>query len=302
MIYDIRHVTTYNYGSPVTFAQCTLALTPTTAIGQMVERASLTVDPKPRVLTTHRSFFGHTVALAQIDVPHTELKIEARARVVVDRPKPGLLASGATPDTVRAEAIASRTTGADGPAHYVFETSRIHLHPTMTAYAAMSFAPERPVLEAGQDLMRRIRSEFRYDPDATRVSTSPLEAFEKRHGVCQDFAHVMIAGLRGLGLPARYVSGYIRTIPPDGQPRLEGADATHAWVDLWCGQSIGWVGLDPTNAIPAGNDHIVLATGRDYDDVAPVGGVLLGTSDQTITVNVDVIPVTGPASSKAAPV
>lgn len=291
MIYDIRHVTLYRYGSPVTFAQCTLVLVPRTTPGQVVERSSLVIEPQPKVQTNHRSFFGHDVAMVQIDVPHLELRIESRALVVVERKEPGLLVSGSAWENLRAEAIVSRSMSADAPAHYVFPSPRIRLASAVTTYARASFPVGRSAFEGGQDLMRRIRREFRYDPDATRVSTPLIEAFENRHGVCQDFAHIMIAGLRGLGLPARYVSGYIRTIPAEGQARLEGSDATHAWVDLWCGPALGWVGLDPTNAILAGNDHIVLAIGRDYHDVAPVGGILLGASDQQIIVNVDVVPV-----------
>ena len=138
--------------------------------------------------------------------------------------------------------------------------------------------------------MHRIRTQFRYDPKATVVSTPLSEAFEKRHGVCQDFAHIMISGLRGLGLPARYISGYIRTIPPPGQKRLEGADATHAWVAVWCGARDGWIGLDPTNDIMIGDDHIILAKGRDYADISPVAGIILGSKEQDVDVMVDVIP------------
>ncbi len=137
--------------------------------------------------------------------------------------------------------------------------------------------------------MRRIRDDFRYDPKATLVSTPLSEVFEKRRGVCQDFAHVMIAGLRALGFPAAYISGYLRTNPPAGSPRLAGADASHAWVSLWCGKNVGWVGLDPTNAMLIGDDHIVLARGRDYADISPVSGIILSSGDQAVDVKVDVI-------------
>jgi transglutaminase-like putative cysteine protease len=137
--------------------------------------------------------------------------------------------------------------------------------------------------------MRRIRTEFKYDPKATVISTPLTEVFEKRHGVCQDFAHAMIAGLRGLGLPAAYVSGYLRTIPPPGKPRLVGADAMHAWTSLWCGEELGWVGFDPTNDIFAETDHIFIAMGRDYGDVAPLDGVFHGGSKQTMDYSVDVV-------------
>ena len=161
----------------------------------------------------------------------------------------------------------------------------------MIAYARESFGKARPVLEAASELMARIRRDFTYDPEATEVSTPLAEAFAQRHGVCQDFAHIMIAGLRGLGLPAAYVSGYIRTIPPPGQKRLEGADASHAWALLWCGPETGWIGLDPTNDLIVADDHIVTAVGRDYADVAPLDGVLIGPGSQKIGIAVDVIPV-----------
>ena len=135
------------------------------------------------------------------------------------------------------------------------------------------------------------RQDFRYDPKATLVSTPLSEAFENRGGVCQDFAHIMIAGMRGLGLPASYVSGYIRTIPPEGQPRLEGADASHAWVRVWCGGAAGWLGLDPTNAIQVNDDHIEIAVGRDYSDVAPLDGIILISGKQRLKVSVDVKPI-----------
>ena len=139
--------------------------------------------------------------------------------------------------------------------------------------------------------MQRIRRDFRYDPKATLISTPLAEAFEARGGVCQDFAHIMIAGLRGLGLPACYVSGYIRTIPPEGEERLEGADASHAWVRVWCGEQAGWLGLDPTNALQVNDDFIEVAVGRDYSDVAPLDGVILISGKQTLKVSVDVKPI-----------
>jgi transglutaminase-like putative cysteine protease len=147
------------------------------------------------------------------------------------------------------------------------------------------------MLAGAIDLMMRLHGEFTYDSKATDVSTPPAEAFAIRRGVCQDFAHIMIAGLRGLGLPTAYVSGFLRTEPPPGKERLQGADATHAWVSVWCGEALGWQGLDPTNALRVSTDHVVLANGRDYSDVAPVGGVLFGSGKQKLSVAVDVIPM-----------
>ncbi|MDX7952967.1 transglutaminase family protein [Lichenihabitans sp. Uapishka_5] len=289
MRYAIRHITTYRYGAPVTFAQCTLVLQPRGGPGQQVEETALAILPRPATRATHQAFFGHAVTSVQITAPHRELRIEATSTVVVDRPPPSH--EGPAWEAIVAAARRWPSLAAEAPAHFLFPSPMVPLVDGVTAYVGEDFVAGRPVLTAGFATARRIRREFRYDPDATQVTTPLAEAFAARHGVCQDYAHILIAGLRGLGLPARYVSGYIRTVPPLGQPRLEGADATHAWVDLWCGPDLGWVGLDPTNAILAGDDHIVLATGRDYADVAPVGGILLGASGQTVDVNVDVVPL-----------
>jgi len=192
---------------------------------------------------------------------------------------------------VRDAAFESNSLGAMSPVNYVFASSLVPVLAPVTAYAALSFAPGGGIVAGAADLMRRIRNDFKYDPKATVISTPLREVFEKRHGVCQDFAHVMIAGLRGLGLPAAYVSGYLRTIPPPGQPRLQGADATHAWVSVWCGGAIGWIGFDPTNDLIVANDHIVLAMGRDFSDVSPVDGIIVGSRKQKLNVAVDVILV-----------
>ena len=180
--------------------------------------------------------------------------------------------------------------GSEGPASFLYPTRRTPVIAAITDYARTSFRAGRPIIEAAAEVMSRMHKDFVYDPEATDVSTPAAEAFTARHGVCQDFAHIMISGLRGLGLPAAYVSGYLRTRPPPGRPRLEGADATHAWVSLWCGEASGWVGFDPTNAILVQNDHIVLAIGRDYADVAPIDGIILAPGKQTLKVEVDVAP------------
>jgi transglutaminase-like putative cysteine protease len=193
-------------------------------------------------------------------------------------------------EEARAAAFASASLAPDSPAHFLFPSRFVPRHQPAVDYAAASFPSRRPILDGAIELMRRIRDDFRYDSRATVVSTPLDEAFEKRHGVCQDFAHVMIAGMRGLGLPAAYVSGYLRTIPPEGQPRLEGADASHAWCAIWCGAAVGWIGLDPTNASLIGDDHVVLARGRDYADISPVAGIVLASGDQKVSVEVDVVP------------
>lgn len=295
MIYDVRHVTTYTYGSPVTFAQCTLRMLPSTGAGQTVSAARLTVDPAPSSQFEHVSFFGVRTVLAQIAEPHTTLRIEARSTVDVDREIIDPSRPGPAWEEVKAAGFASPALDADSPAHFIYGSHRARIWPAVTAYVEESFGPRQPIIAAARDLIARIRREFRYDPDATRVSTPLIEAFERRHGVCQDYAHIMIAGLRGIGLPAAYISGYIRTVVPEGKRRLEGSDASHAWVGLWCGEQDGWIGFDPTNDLVAENDHVVLGWGRDYGDVAPLGGVLQGAGEQEVDVAVDVIPRSGSA-------
>jgi transglutaminase-like putative cysteine protease len=211
--------------------------------------------------------------------------------VSVSRQAPGRTAPSPSWESVRDVALEASSLGPASPVGYVFASSLVPVLGPVTAYAAASFPHGQGILGGAVDLMHRIRREFKYDPKATVISTPLKEVFEKRHGVCQDFAHVMIAGLRGLGLPAAYVSGYLRTYPPAGQPRLQGADATHAWVSVWCGSEIGWIGFDPTNDLLVENDHIILAIGRDFSDVSPVDGIIVGSRKQKLAVAVDVLPV-----------
>lgn len=300
MIYDIRHVTRYLYEAQVSSAKLALRLTPADGAGQRRISHSLVIRPTPRRVDPQRDFFGNDVTIVLIDTALVELEVTALARVEVMRPA-GLLAN-ASPDwqLVTARAITEPSLDAASPAHFLFPSPRVSLVDEVTRYAAESFRPGRPIIDAARDLAARIRRDFAYRPHSTKVFTPLEEAFAQRRGVCQDFAHIMIAGLRGLGLPAAYVSGYIRTIAAPGAKRLEGADASHAWVSVWCGREIGWFGIDPTNAIDVGNDHIVLALGRDFADVSPIYGVFLGSGAQELEVGVDVIPVE-PAGAVPAP-
>jgi transglutaminase-like putative cysteine protease len=301
VIYTLRHVTTYAYEDAVTFARCVLRLTPRSSASQAVLKSSVQVTPRPLSTVERTGPFGERTLTVVIDKPHTELVIEARSRVEVSARPVGDPHDSQPWESARTQAYVTRDLGPDGPAAFLYPTRRTPNAPSITAYARQSFAPGRPIVEAAAELMTRMHADFTYDPEATTVSTPALESFEARHGVCQDFAHIMIAGLRGLGLPAAYVSGYLRTIPPPGQPRLAGADATHAWASLWCGEARGWIGFDPTNAVFAENDHIVLAIGRDYSDVAPIDGIILAPGVQTLKVEVDVIPDIEPAAVPAAP-
>lgn len=290
MIYDIHHVTLYEYGSSVTFAHCALRLFPKEGPGQTVLDSSLTIDPAPKQIVERVCFFGNRVSSLTIETAHRRLTVETHTSVAIDREEPPKPARTWVWEEVREAAYNSRSLTCESPTHFLHRSRYVPPYPPVTEYALASFAAGRPILDAACDLMHRIRKEFKYDPKATVISTPLSEAFEKKRGVCQDFAHIMIAGLRGIGLPAAYVSGYIRTIPPPGRARLEGADAMHAWVSLWCGDEHGWVDLDPTNDMLIGNDHIILAKGRDYADISPVAGILLGASDQEIDVKVDVVP------------
>ena len=291
MIYDIRHVTSYNYESPVSFARCSLRLEPRSGDGQQLISHTVEIRPRPAERTIRRDFFGTHTESVLIETAHRSLRIDSRSRVQVERQALARTAPSPSWESVRDIAFEASSLGPSSPVGYVFASTLVPVLGAVTAYAAASFPQGQGILVSAVDLMHRIRREFRYDPKATVISTPLKEVFEKRHGVCQDFAHVMIAGLRGLGLPAAYVSGYLRTYPPAGQPRLQGADATHAWVSVWCGAEIGWIGFDPTNDLLVENDHIILAVGRDFSDVSPVDGIIVGSRKQKLAVAVDVVPV-----------
>ena len=291
MIYDIRHVTTYAYESPVSFARCSLRLEPRSGDGQELVSSSVEIRPRPADRTSRRDFFGTLTENVVIETAHRHLRIDSRSRVSVSRKALGRTAPSPKWERVRDLAFEATSLGPSSPIGYVFASPLVPVLAPVTAFAAASFPPDIGVLVGAVDLMHRIRGGFKYDPKATVISTPLREVFEKRHGVCQDFAHVMIAGLRGLGLPAAYVSGYLRTIPPPGKPRLQGADATHAWVSLWCGREVGWIGFDPTNDLLVENDHIILGIGRDFSDVSPVDGIIVGSRKQKLNVAVDVIVV-----------
>lgn len=291
MIYDISQTTGYVYAYPVPVASHVLRMVPVDRTRQRVIASHFSIEPEPVEWSEATDFFGNRVAIVRIETAHTRFTVRTSARVEVtpaDFPDP---AQAPAWEAVRDEAAASFDLAPSSPVHHLYASPAVPLTAAITEWAAMSFPAGRPMLAGAIELMQRLHDEFTYDAKATDVSTPPAEAFAMRRGVCQDFAHIMIAGLRGLGLPAAYVSGFLRTEPPPGKERLQGADATHAWVSVWCGEALGWQGLDPTNALRISTDHVVLAYGRDYSDVAPVGGVLFGSGKQKLAVAVDVIPV-----------
>jgi transglutaminase-like putative cysteine protease len=291
MRYDVRLQLEYAYRPAVAAGRHIVRVAPTTiAESQRVVASSLVFDPVPIERTDGRDFFGNAIVSVAFDEPHDMLKVGMSARVQVEPP-------GATFDVspdlerLRHEIAGVLSLAPDSPHHFIPASPRIALDEEITAYARDAVARSATVREMVRDLGRRIHEDFEYDGESTEVETPPRQAFELRRGVCQDFTQVMIAGLRGLGIPAGYVSGFLRTIPPPGKERLAGADAMHAWVQAWCGNETGWVGYDPTNATLAGEDHIVVAKGRDYQDVAPIFGVLRTSGWQRTEQSVDVVPV-----------
>ncbi len=289
MRYDITHVTTYDWGASVPMADCRLRLTPIERPGQRVFVSRLEVEPPSAVLTDGLDYFGNHVTRLALRSPHRRLTLRSTASVSVV-PAPTIDPETTPPwEDVRTRAALSRDLGHTDPIQFLFPSRHVGLTPPVTAWTAELFTPGRPIVAGVLALTKRIHADFAYAPGTTEVATPLAEAFAKKRGVCQDFAHVMIAGLRGIGLPASYVGGYLRTVPPPGQPRLEGADAMHAWVEVWCGPTLGWLGFDPTNGILASDDHVVVAVGRDYADVSPVTGILISTGAQSLSVAVDVV-------------
>ena len=290
MIYRLRHLTSYRYERPVGFARCALRMTPREGPDQTLLAHDIVITPTPSHVSSRIGQFGEQVLTAIIETPHRELTIEASSRVNVIRPRLAPLLFETPWELARDRAAATESLETGSPAHFLYPSVMTPIVEAITDYARVRFTPGRPIIDAAFDLASAIKAGFAYDPDSTEVSTPAARAFEERRGVCQDFAHIMIAGLRGLGLAAAYVSGYIRTYAAPGRPRLEGADATHAWVDLWCGADHGWIGFDPTNALIVAEDHVAVAVGRDYLDVAPISGIILGPGDQTLDVAVDLVP------------
>ncbi|MFO1124503.1 MAG: transglutaminase family protein [Methylocystis sp.] len=288
MIYDIVHRTIYKYDAPVASARCAMRLAPRNDRGQTVLSNSIELSPSAEFISDRIDFHGNRVCEARILKPHTRLRVALAARVAVERPPPPAPALTPAWELVRTAAHETNSLQACSPAHYIYASRHAPLFDAATEYARESFSSHRPILEAAIELTERIHADFAYDPEATHIATPIAQAFESRRGVCQDFAHIMIAALRGLGLAASYVSGYLRTYPAPGQARLEGADSTHAWVSVWCGPEFGFFDLDPTNAMTVGNDHIAIAVGRDYADVSPIDGVILGAGNQDLDVSVDV--------------
>ena len=290
MKYRITHKTAYDYSEPASLSQNELFLHPRATGTQQVIQSRLTIVPEPQYRNQRTDYFGNIADVFMVQQPHNQLSMSAVSMVETSPP-----VTPAPTRTAPWEAVVRRLASPNGPAEldasqYVFASPLITVDPVAMAYGRQSFAPETPVLAGALSLVGRIFTEFTYDKSATNVDTSVGQVLAERKGVCQDFAHVAISCLRALGLAARYVSGYLETSPPPGKPRLVGADASHAWISLFVPDA-GWVDLDPTNNLLVGETHVTLAWGRDYGDVTPVKGVVMGGGVHTLLVTVDVAPL-----------
>ena len=291
MLYDIRLTLEYDYDAPVHGGRHHIRVAPANVPGlQHVIASSLSVEPAPGRQNGFLDFFGNSVTAITMTEPHDKLAIRLSARVQVEEFSPP--ADFSPPlDQLGREVGQYWSVAPTSPQHFLAASSRVQIIPAITGYVREVTAGAATTLGVVTALCMAIHRDFEYDPKATDVETRPAEAFGLKKGVCQDFAHVMISGLRGIGVPAGYVSGFLRTNPPAGQPRLEGADAMHAWVRAWCGQHLGWVEFDPTNAMIAGPDHISIGHGRDYADISPIVGVLRTHGSHETKQSVDVLRV-----------
>lgn len=293
MKYKITHTTTYQYSTPVSVCHNVVMISPRETPSGVCLSHRLNIRPAPQVSHRRTDVFGNLIHTFSIEENHRQLTITATSRVsVTERVLP-------PPETTETwESVGARLADRSNPGWlevvpFLFDSPRIARSSVFGEYARASFDTHPTILAAALDLTHRLHVDFKYDKKATDVHTSTEQAFEQRRGVCQDFAHIGVACCRSVGLPARYVSGYLRTIPPAGKPRQIGGDASHAWFSIYCGEALGWLDFDPTNDCVCGTDHVTVAWGRDYDDVVPIKGVFLGGGDPLLSVSVDVAPVDG---------
>lgn len=293
MKYKVTHTTTYTYSETVPVCHNKAHVTPRELPRQDCAYHRLTVRPRPSSFGRGSDYFGNPVCYFSIHEGHRRMSVTAVSRIEV-RPEPPRDAGAAPPwHEVRQAVAADRSPAGLEIQQFLYDSPAVPISPELAAYAGEVFTRRLPVLEGVRQLTQRIHAEFQYDQAATSAQSTVHEVFRLKRGVCQDLAHVQIGCLRALGLPARYVSGYLRTLPPPGGERLVGADASHAWVAAWCGP-LGWIAFDPTNNLEVGTDHVTLAWGRDYSDVCPIEGVFVGGGQHELQVSVDVQPLNGP--------
>jgi transglutaminase-like putative cysteine protease len=287
--YRLTHVTTYRYESDVSFSQNEARLRPLDGTVQDCLEWRLEIDPLPSYRVERVDAFGNHVQYLEFDTPHRRLEVKAVSELRTRRAAEPDIAASLPWDDVR-DGFEANLPSAIAAQVFRCPTPMTPVLPALSGLVEGLFPTGRPLLEAAKALCARIHREYRYDPTATTVSTPLSKVISHKRGVCQDFAHLMVAALRSLGLAARYASGYLETLPPPGKSRLIGADASHAWVSVWC-PGLGWVDLDPTNDCLVGERHIVLGWGRDYADVCPWKGLVLGGGRQTVQVSVDTAPL-----------
>ncbi len=290
MKYEITHRTLYEYAVPVSISQHVARLSPRATAMQTRDTFALEIQPAPALRQTRTDYFGNELCVFSIQEVHQRLEITTRSRVSVT--SAGESVGTASPPWEEVRGLFSDPVSPDvvEPYQFIYDSPQVRASIMLADYARQSFAPGTPLLAGAGELTRRIFEDFKYDPQATTVATLLEEVWEKRHGVCQDFAHLGIACLRSLRLPARYVSGYLRTRPPEGKKRLIGVDPCHAWFSIFC-PSRGWVDFDPTNNLQPAEEHVTVAYGRDFGDVSPVAGILTGGGRHDVKVSVDVAEI-----------
>jgi transglutaminase-like putative cysteine protease len=287
LLYETAHTTAYDYAGSVSVSHHVLRLSARRTARQQCLEHALSIEPQPALTSAHGDYFGNTTHFITVEQPHSRLVITSRNRVALS---PAFIPEPT--ETPSWESVSGRCrvdhSGTALEAHeFIYASPLIPNDDAFADYATSSFAKDRPVLDAVAHLTSRIRNDFKFDATATTVATPVAQFFQQRRGVCQDFAQFQIACLRAVGLPARYVSGYLETDPPPGQPALRGVDASHAWVSFFC-PGLGWIDVDPTNNCFPSLRHITVGWGRDYSDVGPITGVLVGGASQTLRVSVDV--------------
>lgn len=290
MRYRVTHITSYSYSDFVSLCLNETRLGPRSGRRQTCHFTQLRIDPRPAFMAERKDFFGNHVMFFSVQERHRKLEVTSFSDVEVQPFVPPM--PGVTPawEDVRASLTADPHPDHFSALQFMHDSSHVNADAILAEYASVSFTPKRPILEAVTDLTRRVNQDFKYDKTATSLTTSLKEVFDMRKGVCQDFAHLQIGCLRSIGLAARYVSGYLATEPPPGQPRMVGADASHAWLSFYC-TGFGWIDVDPTNNVIPSDRHVMLAWGGDYADVSPIKGVILGGGQHNLSVSVDVEPI-----------
>ena len=291
MKYRVTHSTSYGYDEAIPLSHNMVRLRPRQHPGQICLQHQLNLFPAPAIRNEGFDYFGNYVTWFSIQEPHTDLKIVAESEVEVTRLAAPEFDLGPSWENVLYTLASSRDQQTLAAREFAFESTGIPWSPELADYAAPSFTRDQSFLQCVFDLTKRIFRDFKFLPGSTKIETPVMDVFRSREGVCQDFAHLQVGCLRSRGFSARYVSGYIATIPPPGQKRLEGADASHAWISVFA-PGYGWVDFDPTNGLLPTDSHVTLAWGRDYSDVGPAKGILIGGKRHWMNVAVDVVPET----------